>query len=157
MSEKERDRDKAGLHKKISSIFSGVLIPQNSRRMSSSTATPEDKETDSAETQQQAPEVQESESRNTQIIPEPEQAQESWSESTQKVEDKPVSPPKFMMDQESKVVPIEESEIESSEDYKAEPIQETDEEPVHEIQDEQSDTPRFVTAQESKVIPIEES
>ena len=131
MSEKERDRDKAGLHKKISSIFSGVLIPQkNSGQMSSCISTPED--TESAETQQ-ATEAQESESQNAQILPEAEPAQESRPEPAHEAEDKPVSPPEFMMAQETNVEPVQES------------------------QDEQADTPKIVTAQESKVIPIEES
>jgi len=130
MSDKERDRDKAGLHKKISSIFSGVLIPQkNSDQMSSGISTPEDTELD--ESQQQTPEALERESQN-EILPEPEPAQESEPKLTQEAENKPVSSPKFMTAQESKVVPIEESEIDSPKDSEAEPIQETNVEPVQE-------------------------
>ena len=62
-----------------------------------------------------------------------------------------------MTEQESKVIPIQESEIESSKDSKAESIQETNVEPVQELKAEQANTPKFVTAQESKVIPIQES
>ena len=154
MSKKERD--KAGLHKKISSIFSGVLVPQkNSGQKSSSTSTPED--TESAEPQQQAPEAREFESQNEQILPEAEQAQEYEPEPAQEAKDKPVSPPKFMTTQESKVIPIQEPEIESSKDSKVEPIQETNVEPVQESRAEQDNAPVFVAAQESKVIPIKES
>jgi len=158
MSEKERDRDKAGLHKKISTIFSGVLIPQkNSSQMSSGISTLEDTETESVEAQQLAPQTQESESQNTQILPEAKPTQESRPEHAQEVEDKLVSPPKFMTAQESNVIPIEESDIESSEDSEDDLIQETNVEPVQESNAEQADTPRFVTAQESNVVPIEES
>ncbi len=152
MSEKERDRDKAGLHKKISSIFSGVLIPQKNRGQMS---TLED--TGSAEAQQLASEARESESQNIQILPESEPAQESRPEPVEEAKNKPVSPPKFMTAQESKVILIQESEIESSQDSEAEPIQEPNVEPIQEPKAEQADTPKFVTAQESKVIPIEES
>jgi hypothetical protein len=156
MSEKERDRDKAGLHKKISSIFSGVLIPQkNSGQMSSGISTQED--TEPAEAQQQTPEAWESESQNAQILPEAEPAQESRPEPAQEAKDTPVSLTEFMMAQNSKVVPIEESEIESLNDSEAEPTQETNVESVQESRAEQADTPKFMTAQESKVIPIEES
>ncbi|MBC8470590.1 MAG: hypothetical protein H8D56_14055 [Planctomycetes bacterium] len=154
MSKKERD--KAGLHKKISSIFSGVLIPQkNSDQKSSGILTPE--YTESAEPQQLAQEAREPESQNEQILPEAEPAQESKFEPDQEAKDKPVSPPKFMTEQESKVIPIQESEIESSKDSKAESIQETNVEPVQEFKAEQANTPKFMTAQESKVIPIQES
>jgi len=154
MSKKERD--KAGLHKKISSIFSGVLVPQkNSGQKSSGTVVPED--TQSAEPQQQAPEAQELESQNEQILPEAEPAQESRPEPVQEAKDKPVSPPKFMTTQESKVIPIQESEIESSKESKVEPVQETNIEPVQETRDEPANTSKFVTAQESKVVPVQES
>jgi hypothetical protein len=156
MSDKERDKDKAGLHKKISSIFSGVLIPQKNRgRMSSGLSTPED--TESAEDQQLVPEAQESESQDAQILPKAEPAQESCSEPGRESQDEQTDTPRFVTSQESKVIPIVESELESSEDFEVEPTRETSAEPLQESRAEQTDTPKFVTTQESKVIPIQES
>ena len=150
MSEKERN--KAGLHKRISSIFSGVLIPQlDSDKEPSSTSIPED--ADYAEPEQPAKESQKPESpksnQTEQTLPEAESAQES--------EAKPANTPKFMTDQESKVVPIQETEFESPKDSEVELIQESNVESVQEPKAEQADTPEFVTAQESTVIPIQES
>ncbi|MHC4584620.1 MAG: hypothetical protein ACYS3N_08805 [Planctomycetota bacterium] len=142
MSEKERN--KAGLHKKISSIFSGVLIPQpDSSQEPSGTCIPED--ADNAEHSQPAPESLESESpkpyQAAQILPETEPVEESRVDPIEESRIEPV--------EESRVEPIEESGIEAVEKSGVEPVQETDVEPAH--------TPKFVTAQESKVIPVEES
>jgi len=156
MSEKERDRDKAGLHKKISSIFSGVLIPQkNSGHKSSGTSTPEDIE--SAESQQKTPEASKLESQNAQILLEAEPVQKSRPEPPQEEKNKAVFPPNFVTAREEKVIPIQESETESPNDSEAEPALETSVEPVQESKAEQTKAPKFATAQESKVVPVHES
>ncbi|MDT8303430.1 MAG: hypothetical protein RQ760_18265, partial [Sedimentisphaerales bacterium] len=88
---------------------------------------------------------------------EAESIQETSVEPVQETQDEQSDTPRFVTAQESKVIPIEESEIELPKDSEAEPIQETNFEPVQESMAEESDAPKFVTAQESKVIPIEES
>jgi hypothetical protein len=158
MSEKERN--KAGLHKRISSIFNGVLIPQKEGEKKSSFASiPGD--TDFAVPKQPAPESRESESpkpnQAEQILPEAEStqvseaepAQEPKAEPVQESKAEPVHAPKFVTAHESKVVPVEESEIESVKDSKSEPDQET--------KNKQASPPKFMTAQVSRVIPVEES
>jgi len=158
MSEKERK--KAGLHKKISSIFNGVLIPQpDSDKEPSGISISED--TDFVESEQPVQESQKTESpkpnQTEQILPkaestqeaEAEPVQEPKAEPVQESEAKPDHPPKFMTAQESKVVPIQETEAEPVQEPKAEPAQESEAKPAQ--------TPKFMTAQESKVVPIQET
>ena len=172
----KNERKKAGLHKEISSIFKGVVIPQKEGGKESSIASIPD-DTDFAVPSQLAPESRESESpkpyQAAQILPEAETVEEpkiepieesrvepveepkvepveeSRVEPVQETNVEPVHTPKFVMAQESKVIPVEESEIESFKDSKPEPAQENKDKPAS--------PPKFMTAQESKVIPIEES
>ena len=150
MSEKERN--KAGLHKKISSIFSGVLIPQpDSGQEPSGTCIPE--EADYAEPSQPVPESRESESpepyQAAQILPEAEPVEEPRVEPIEESRIEPVEEPR--------VEPIEESGIEAVEKSRVEPVEEPKVEPVQETKDRPASPPKFMTAQESKVIPVEES
>jgi len=140
MSEKERN--KAGLHKKISSIFSGVLIPQSdSGQKLSGTSAPED--TDYTEPKQPVQELQKPESpkhnQPEQILPEA----------------KPAHTPKFMTAQESRVVPIQETEAEPVQEPKAEPVQESEAKPAHRHQFVTAKKTKVETTRQSKVIPVQ--
>ena len=164
----EKQRNKAGLHKKISSIFSGVLIPQSETgREPSGSSAPED--TGYAEHKQPVQELQKSESpkpnQAEQILPEAELTQEPEAEPVQEPkaepvqepeakpvqepEAKPVHTPKFMTAQESKVVPIQKTDAEPVQEPKAGPVQKPEAKPAN--------TPKFMTAQGSKVVPIQET
>ena len=158
MSEKERN--KAGLHKNISSIFNGVLVPQpENDKKPSGISVPEGNHY--AEPKQPVQESQKPESlkpnQTEQILPkaestqegEAEPVQEPKAEPVQESEAKPARTPKFMTARESKVVPIQESEAEPVQEPKAESVQESEAKPAH--------TPKFMTAQESKVVPIQET
>ncbi|NQT02474.1 MAG: hypothetical protein HQ580_10650 [Planctomycetes bacterium] len=126
-------KNKAGLHKEISSIFKGIVIPQNDDGQKSS-SVPEPEHTDNTEPKQQAPGPQKSEDSKpckvTQSLPKAETSQESKAE--------PAHTPKFMTAQESKVVPIQQSEVEKVQEPKVEEVQESKAEP----------------AQRPKVVPI---
>jgi hypothetical protein len=158
MSEKERN--KAGLHKKISSIFNGVMVPQpDSDKKPSGISVPEDTHDSEPKQPVQESQIPESSKPNQteQILPKAESTQESEAEPVQEPkaepvqesEEKPARTPKFMTAQESKVVPIQESEAEPVQEPKAEPAQESEAKSAH--------APKFMTAQESKVVPIQES
>ena len=164
----EKDRKKAGLHKKISSIFGGVVVPKsNDEQKSSDSSTSQ--ETNYTESLKHVLETQVSEpsqvSQPSQTLPEDKQVtespnepvnesefdaaqdsgevavEESEIESAKQSDGKPASSPNFLAAQDSEEVKVEESEIESA--------QQSDEKPAS--------PPKFLTAQDSKVIPIEES
>ena len=162
----EKQRNKAGLHKKISSIFSGVLIPQSETgREPSGSSAPED--TEYAEHKQPVQELQKPESpkpdQAEQILPEAESTpepevepvQEPKAEPVQEPEAKPAHTPKFMTAQESKVVPIQEPEAEPVQEPKAEPIQEPKAKPAHLPQFLTAKKVKLETTQKSKVIPVQ--
>ncbi len=175
MSEKERN--KAGLHKRISSIFDGVLIPQSdSGQEPSGSSAPKD--TEYAEPKQPVQELQKPEypkpSQAEQILPEAESTQETEAEPVQEPkaepvrepeakpaqepedepvrepEAKPVHTPKFMTAQVSKVVPIQETEAEPVQETEAKPAQKPKDEPVQESGAKPAHQPQFVTAKKAK-------
>ena len=165
----EKDRNKAGLHKKISSIFSGVVIPQSKKqRKPSDNSVPED--TDYNESELQVSESQESEpsmSDQPRIeLPREESSTESKADSTdesssintqdsevvsigessdvepaQQSDEESIDSQGFMVSQDSKDVPVEQPEVE--------PIQPSDEGSV--------ESQEFVASQDSEDIPVEQS
>ncbi len=148
----KNERKKAGLHKEISSIFKGVVIPQKEGGKESSIASiPE--HTDYAEPKQPATESQKNE------VPKPFQAAQSLpkAEPSQESKAEPAHTPKFVTTQESKVVPIQQSEVEKVQESKVEKVQESKVEKIQESKAEPAHTPKFVTAQESKVAPVQQS
>jgi len=140
----KNERKKAGLHKEISSIFKGVVIPQKEGgRESSSASIPE--HTDYAVPKQMDTESQKNEVLKSyqaaQTLPEAEPAQESKAE--------PI--------QESRVEPVEQPKAEPVQEPKAEPVEELKVELAQETKDKPVSSPKFITAQESKVETIHES
>ncbi|MHC4726663.1 MAG: hypothetical protein ACYS17_05485 [Planctomycetota bacterium] len=158
MSEKERY--KAGLHKKISSIFSGVLVPQpDGAQKPSDTSAQDDKEV--KESKQQAQESGKPESpkpyQAAQILPKAEPEQESEVEHAKKTKDKAVSPSKCVKAKETKDKLVSSPKIVTAEKSKVIPVEESEVEPAKETKDKPVSTPKFITDEKSKVIPVEES
>ena len=148
----EKQRNKAGLHKRISSIFDGVLVPQSDsgREPSGSSAS---KHTEYAHPKQSVQELQKSESpkpsQAEQILPEAVSNQETEAEPAQEPKDEPV--------QETEAKPVQELKDEPVQEPEDKPVQEPKDEPVQEPEAKPAHTPKFMTAQESKVVPIQET
>jgi outer membrane biosynthesis protein TonB len=157
MSKNERKR--AGLHKEISSIFKGVVIPQKEGGRESFIASIPDA-TDFAVPSQPAPESRESESpepyQTAQILPEAESIEEPKFEPVQESKIEPVEEPKFEPVQESKIEPVEEPKFEPVQESKIEPVEEPKFEPVQESKIEPVEEPKFEPVQESKAESVEE-
>lgn len=148
----KNERKKAGLHKEISSIFKGVVIPQKDGSKESSSASKPD-HTDCLVSQQPATESQKNEDLKpfqiTQSLSNAEPAHESRAE--------PVEEPKVELIEEPKVEPVQESKAEPIEKPKFESIEKPKVEPVQELKNEPTHAPKFITAQESKVVSVHES
>ncbi len=156
----KNDRKKAGLHKEVSSIFKGVVIPGREDGTESSVSSkPED-------TGNVVPTVLAVESQEGEVQ-KPYQAVQTLIEVEPPKESKaePVEEVKAESIEETKVEPIEEAKAEMVEETKAEPVEEHKVEPVEEPKVESVEKskvkpvspPKFMTAQESNVVPIEES
>ncbi|MBN1805549.1 MAG: hypothetical protein JW837_09875 [Sedimentisphaerales bacterium] len=180
----QKDRNKAGLHKKISSIFNGVTIPKSDDELKTS-GDSESQETDYTGSLQQILESQVSESSRTgqtsQILPQDKPVTEtpggSSNESefitTQQFYVEPASSTDFLTVQDSDVVPGDESKDESArqsdekprrspafltaQDSKVVPAEKSENEPVRQSNKKSASPLKFLTAQDSKVIPVEES
>lgn len=135
----EQEKNKAGLHKEISSIFKGVPIPQTDGSQESS-GTPAPERTDHTEPKPPATEPQRPEA------PKPYQSMQS----------SPKAAPEHTDYTEPKPPAIEPQRPETPTSYqvtqslpKAEAVQETKAEPTH--------APKFMTTQEPKVVPAQQS
>jgi hypothetical protein len=131
----EQERNKAGLHKEISSIFKGVPIPQTDSSQESS-GTPAPERTDHIEPKPPATEPQRPEVPKPQLLP------KAAPEHTDYTEPKPPA--------------IEPQRPETPKSYqvtpslpKAEAVQEPKTEPTH--------APKFMTSQEPEVVPAQQS
>ena len=164
----EKDRNKAGLHKKISSIFSGVVIPQSKKqRKPSDNSVPED--TDYNESELQVSESQESEpsmSDQPRIeLPREESSTESKADSTDEsssinTQDSEV----VSIGESSDVEPAQQSDEESidsqgfvvSQDSKDVPIEQPEVEPIQQSDEGSVESQEFVASQDSEDVPVEQ-
>jgi len=135
----EQERNKAGLHKEISSIFKGVPIPQTDGSQESS-GTPAPERTDHTEPKPPAIELQKPDAQK------PYQSMQSL----------PKAAPEHTDYTEPKPPAIEPQRPETPKSYqvtqsspKAEAVQEPKAEPTH--------APKFMTAQEPEVVPAQQS
>ena len=180
----KNERKKAGLHKEISSIFKGVVIPQKDGSKESSGASKPD-HTDCLVSQQPATESQKNEDLKpfqiTQSLsnvvpaqeshvepveePKVEPIQESKAEPVEEPKVELIEEPKFEPGQEPKVEPVQESKaepiekpkFESIEESKVESVEEPKVEPIQDLKNEPTHAPKFITAHESNVVPVQES
>jgi hypothetical protein len=156
----KNERKKAGLHKEISSIFKGVVIPQKDGGKKSSNVSKPD-HTDYVVSQLTATESQKNEDvkpfQITQSLSNAEPVQESRAEPVEEPKVELIEEPKVEPVQESKDESVEEPKFESIEELNTEPVDEPKIEPVQELKNEPTHAPKFITAHESKVVPVQES
>ncbi len=156
----KNERKKAGLHKEISSIFKGVVIPRKEGGTESSiTSIPE--ETHHAVPTGPAIDSQKDEVlkpyQTAQTLHEAEPAQESKAEPIQESRVEPVEQPKAEPIQESEVEPVQELKAEPIEEFKAESVEQSKVEPVEEPKAEPVQQSKVEPVAEPKVEPVEES